>query len=173
MNDENPNDVPRRRPSRTLVSASGLGLLLVGLGCLAWGGYGAWRTYRFVDNAARATGTIFYAAGNESNSVLVEVRAENGRVVRTLPVSVAWWTPPWRYNRGETVTVLYDPQGDYDAPLFGDRARVDAWGQLWVGSLLWCTAGVVCVGLWVLVRGSRGRVVARLHLGVETDRTDV
>ena len=164
---------PRTRRHGLSVSVSGTGLLLLGLGCLAWGAYVAGWTYHFVEGAARATGTVFYGDGAESNTLLVEVRARNGRVMRTLPVRIAWWTPPWRYNRGETVTVLYDPHGDYDAPFFSDRARVDAWGQLWGASVLWGAAGLACIVLWMLVRGFPRRVSAAVRLGVETDRPDV
>ncbi len=122
-------------------------LLLLAAGCLLWSGLSVAQTHHFVATAVRASGRIFHSTGGESNTVLAEVRSPAGRVERTVPVCIAWWMPPWSYRRGMTVSILYDPHGDYVTPLIGRRGRVDAWAQMWAapacgvwwGSSFWCS----------------------------------
>ncbi len=142
------------------------GLLFLAAGLLAWGAYGAYGTGRFLDQAVRATGTVFYSTGDESNVALVELRGPTGAVERTLPVNIAWWTPPWQYVRGSQVAIAYDPRGDYDLALFSDQGRVDTWAQLWGGSAALCAAGLLCAAawLWAALTGARVRVTARLEV---------
>lgn len=148
------------------LSTGGIGLAVVALGCLAFGGLRAYLTHRFVARAGRVTGTIFYSTADESNTLLVTVPNEDGLTTRIYPVRAAWWTPPWQYLTGETVTILYDPKGDYDAPILADRARIDSWAQLWLGSAFWIAVGILCTVGVALARKSGATV--RVSVNVET-----
>ena len=149
----------------TLSTRSSAGLLLVGLGCLAWGAWRAWETHRFLGRSARATGTVVYPTENETNLMLVEIRGPDGRLERRIPVRSAWWTPPWRHLRGAEVGVRFDPRGDYDSPLTGDRGRGDSWGQLWAGAAFWCGLGGLIIVAWALARSFRARVSLSARVG--------
>jgi hypothetical protein len=103
-------------------------------------------TQAFIDRAVQADGVVRWKS---RGALLVRVETEQHRE-RTVPVRRPWFSLPWSFPVAEHVTVLYDPQADYDVPFFPPRARVNTWSHLWLETALAGATGFVLLSLGVL-----------------------
>jgi hypothetical protein len=146
--------------------ASGRGILILGLCLLSFSVYRAHTTYRFVNSAVPATGTVWYGS---KRTFLVEIPATDGPA-RYIPTRRPFLALPWSYVHGKAVTILYDPTKTYEDSnpfaLFPEHARVEAWLHLWLPCLFTGGLGVVLLTLGCLQVARPRRLHTRISLHI-------
>jgi hypothetical protein len=147
------------------------GFFLIGLGLLAYAAYDAYSTYRFISRAVERTGVVSWGGSGRSGTVWVELKTDRGLTERILPARRSRWTLPGWYKPGDRISILYDPQADYDAPFFPARARIASWFQLWGFTTLVSLLGLLCTSVYVLALLWPGHVNVRLSFRIDRGKT--
>lgn len=152
---------------------------IVGVALLGTGGWLAIGTINFKSAAAITDGIVLrldrrYSTDSDGNSgylyyPVVQFTSSSGGAVEFRGSTGA--SPPV-YRKGERVTVLYNPETP-------DNARIDSFTDLWLGSLITGTIGLVftCIGAgFLIVRAQRAKLEAWIRDNgqrVEVDYTGV
>lgn len=136
--------------SMPLRIRGGAGVLLFGVCCWAYASYSAYQTYEFTAGAVKATGMVTGVRSTRIRRVWVEIKMAGGGSYRTIPVRLSWLTLPGTYQKGDRVTILYDPHAEYDVWVHPHRTRVNSEFQLWGDSLLPGLVGLLAVSFYAV-----------------------
>lgn len=125
--------------------------LLLGLGLFAGAGFMYSDVRQLISTAEKAPGAVVAferrsSKGGSSDYPVIEF-ATTGGEIRRFTTSGAG-----DYTKGQTVEVLYDAS----AP---DKARVNVFTELWLGSLVLGAFGLLCLGIGIgTLLYERGRI---------------